>query len=118
METEYIEIKGLAVFCKIGVPEEERKTAQRLLLDLRLVPLRPFSEMGDDLTATVDYDALSRDAKQFCEASRYHLIETLADALTRRLIGRFPLREAALTVKKFILPDTEYVSVYSVKRRD
>ncbi|MEO8206806.1 MAG: dihydroneopterin aldolase, partial [Chthoniobacterales bacterium] len=92
MKTEFIEIKGLEVFCHIGVPDEERKSSQRLLLDFCLIPLNPFRQMEDEITATVDYDALTRDVKQFCEGQCCKLIETLADKITDYLISRYPLR--------------------------
>lgn len=118
MNPEFIEIKGLEVACHIGVPDEERQSAQRLLLDFNLIPLNAFSQMKDNLDATVDYDALTRDVKQFCTSHSCKLIETLADEITSYIIAKYPLSSVSLRVKKFILPDTEYVAVHSLKRQD
>jgi hypothetical protein len=43
------------------------------------------------------------------------LIETLADELADRLIAEFSLRWIEVTIRKFILPQTDWVSV-SVRR--
>ena len=52
-----IEIRGLEVFARVGVPEEERQVAQRLLIDFRFAAdLQPVAQ-NDDLELTVDYAA-------------------------------------------------------------
>jgi FolB domain-containing protein len=106
-----IEIRGLAVMAHVGVPEQERKYAQRLLIDLRFAAVKQPEKLQDDLALTVDYDALSRRVNEIVEESSYRLIETLADELISVLMKEFFLRWMELTIRKFILPQTEWVSV-------
>lgn len=110
-----IGIKGLEVMAHVGVPEEERRVAQRLLIDLRFAAVNQPAELHDDLAFTVDYDALSRRVAEIAVERPRKLIETLADEVTAVLLKEFSLRWIELTIRKFILPQTEWVSV-SVRR--
>ena len=106
-----IEIHGLEVFARIGVPDEEQQTPQRLLIDLRFAAgLQPTS-LNDDLALSVDYFAVSQRAAAIAKECPRRLIETLSDDLSTRLIPEFSLRWIEVTIRKFILPQTEWVSI-------
>ena len=104
-------IKGLAVECHVGVPDEERAHPQRLLIDVTLVPRTAFADLQDDLTHTADYDAAARRIATVAAERPRKLIETLAADLTAMLLSEFPLTAAEVEIHKFILPQTEYVAV-------
>jgi FolB domain-containing protein len=112
MSTErIIIIQGLEVLARVGVPEEERASAQRLLIDLRFAALAQPESLHDDITRTVDYHALSLRVVEISVAHPRKLIETLADELAEALLSEFSLRWVEVTIRKFILPNTEWVSV-------
>lgn len=104
-------IKSLSVECHIGVPDEERAQPQRLLIDATLVPRTPFADLNDDLALTADYDAASRRISAIAAERPRKLIETLAADLAAMLLQEFPLLAAEVEIRKFILPQTEYVAV-------
>lgn len=106
-----IEIRGLEVSACVGVPEEERSAPQRLLLDLRFASLDQPDDLGDDINLTVDYHALFLKVKEMAGGRPRKLIETLADEIAATLRDEFRLRWIEVTVRKFILPATEWVSV-------
>lgn len=106
-----IEIKGLSVAAFIGVPDEERKQEQRLCFDLRFVALLQPKMLNDNIIATVDYAAVSQRLEQIVQEQPYRLIETVADEITETLLEEFRLRWIEVTVRKFILPNAEYVAV-------
>lgn len=110
-----IEIRGLEVDVCVGVPEEERSTPQRLLLDLRFASVDQPCDLGDDITRTVDYHAVSLRVVALARERTRKLIETLADEMAAALLSEFRLRWIEITVRKFILPRTEWVAV-SVRR--
>ena len=112
MSTErIIVIQGLEVLARVGVPEEERESPQRLLIDLRFAALAQPESLHDDITRTVDYHALSLRVAEISVARPRKLIETLADELAESLLSEFSLRWVEVTIRKFILPNTEWVSV-------
>ena len=106
-----IEIRGLEVFARVGVPEEERQVAQRLLIDFRFAAdLQPVAQ-NDDLELTVDYAAVAQRVEDIVDEHPRRLIETLADELAVLLLPEFSLAWIEVTIRKFILPRTEWVSV-------
>jgi len=110
-----IEVRGLEIDAFIGVPEGERSAPQRLLFDLRFAALDQPVDLGDEIGRTVDYHAVSLRVGEVVGERPRKLIETLADEVALALLGAFPLRWIEITIRKFILPNAEWVSV-SVRR--
>ncbi len=106
-----ISIAGLEVDCHIGVPDEERAVAQRLLIDLRLFPRVPFDALDDDIAQTVDYSLVSTQAREWAAEEPLKLIETLAAKIAENLLRHHPITAVEVEVRKFILPETRFVSV-------
>ncbi len=108
-----IRINGLELRCHIGVPAEERAQAQRLTANIELTAPAPFGTLGEELTRTIDYDALARRlttlAEEDCAGTR--LIETLAERLARCCVDEFGAPRARVEVVKYILPNTAGCSV-------
>jgi dihydroneopterin aldolase len=112
-----IHIKQLEVFARIGVPDDERSHPQRLTVSMTFWPVVQGNELGDDLARTVDYAAVCAETKIFVNPRSDRLIETLADALASHLLGAFEIRRITLELRKFILPDVEFVSVTVTRDR-
>lgn len=106
-----IVIKGLEVMARVGVPDAERKTPQRLLVDVVIESLTPFSVLDDDIARTVDYDTASRRIMALAAERPRRLIETLANEIAGMIVSEFPAARATVEVRKFILPNTECVAV-------
>lgn len=117
MTADRIEIRGLEVDAHIGVPEEERSNPQRLLLDVSLTPRRSFSAMPDSIAATVDYQAVCQRLKALATEHPRQLIETLADDAAETVLREFAVAAVEITIRKFILPDTEFVAVHCRRGR-
>lgn len=118
MTHDWIEIRGLQVESRIGVPDTERAEPQRLLVDVRMQPLRSFSTMPDEISATVDYFAVSERIKSLAATRPRQLIETLADEVADTVLRGFAVDRVEVTIRKFILPDTEHVAVHCVRERN
>jgi len=110
-----ISIQGLELQSHIGVPEEERAQPQRLLADLRFASIHQPPDLGDELSLTVDYHAVALMATAIAGEGSRRLIETLADEMAATLLQEFALQWIELTIRKFILPQTEWVGV-SIRR--
>jgi dihydroneopterin aldolase len=93
------------------VPEKERENTQKLCFDLRFAALLQPEILNEDLLLTVDYAAVSQRLEELVQIRPRRLIETLADEIASSLLEEFNLRWIEVTVRKFILPNTEYVSV-------
>ena len=113
-----IEIRGLELTARVGVPDGERAHPQRLLFDLRFATTDQPPDLGDEISRTVDYHAVALRVTAIVEERPRKLIETLADDLASLLLGEFDLRWIEITVRKFILPNAEWVSVTIRRQAD
>lgn len=106
-----IKIRGLKVRTRIGVPDEERAEWQELQVDVEMQPRTGFSEMNDEIGATVDYHAVCVEISRLAEAGSRKLIETLADEIADLVLTRHSAIAVTVHIRKFILPETEWVGV-------
>ena len=74
-------IKGLKVKAVIGVFDWEKQIRQNLVLDLDLRADVAHTAASDTLEEAVDYKAISKRVAEFVEASRFQLVESLAEAV-------------------------------------
>ncbi|MEY2528338.1 MAG: 7,8-dihydroneopterin aldolase/epimerase/oxygenase [Verrucomicrobiota bacterium] len=116
-ESNCVRIQKLEVQAQIGVPAEERISPQRLTFNLTLWPLRAFEALQDDIERAVNYATVCEEAKKFVGERRDRLIETLADALARHLLEKFEVRKITIELRKYVLPETEFVSVTVTRDR-
>jgi dihydroneopterin aldolase len=112
-----IHIEQLEVLARIGVPDEERSQPQRLTITMTFWPMRPGGALGDNLDRTVDYAAVCAETRKFVDARSDRLIETLADALANHLLGSFEIQRITLELRKFVLPEVQFVSVTVTRNR-
>ena len=112
-----IRIEQLEVFAHIGVPDDERSQLQRLTISITFWPMRNGRELGDDIGRTVNYAAVCAETKNFVHNRSDRLIETLADALAHHLLEVFEIRRIAIELRKFVLPDVQFVSVTVTRDR-
>lgn len=106
-----IQISQLELSAVIGVPDEERAVAQRLTVSLVLEPRGGFEGLGDEIEKTVDYFSVSKAVQALARSRPRRLIETLATEIAALLLAEFPLRSVEVELRKYILPDTEFVAV-------
>jgi dihydroneopterin aldolase len=112
-----VHVEGLEIFAHVGVPDEERSAPQRLSFNLIFWPVRPFSELHDEIGKAVDYANVCAEVKRFVESRHDKLIETLANALAFHLLDAFQIRRITVELRKYILPEVEFVSVTVTRER-
>ncbi|HEY2139795.1 MAG TPA: dihydroneopterin aldolase [Chthoniobacterales bacterium] len=112
-----IHIEGLEVSAHIGVPAEERAAVQRLTFNVTYWPARPMQELNDEIGRAVNYATVCAELRKFVAQSEIRLIETLANALALHLLATFEIRRVTVELRKFILPEVEFVSVKVTRAR-
>ncbi len=110
-------LKGLELDCHIGVPDEERACAQRLLVDIELVSPLPFVAMQEDIECSINYFTLSQRLVELAQEEPIKLIETLASKLAACCVEEFGALEATIELHKFIMPNMSYSAVRTSLRR-
>lgn len=93
-------IEGLTAEAVIGVYEWEKRIKQTLLFDLEMEHDNRIPAQLDDLTKTLDYEAISNHVLAFCDTHVFELIETLAEQLSASILESFKVPHMTLTVRK------------------
>ena len=93
-------LNDLKIDTIIGIYDWERETLQTLGFDLEMDWDIRSAANSDDISDTLDYGAIAQTIVSFVEASRYQLIETLAEDLSALLLDRFPIPKLKLTLSK------------------
>jgi dihydroneopterin aldolase len=90
----------------------ERSEAQRLLISLEMAT-DSFSHAAstDNIAWTINYADVVQHVKKITAHRARKLLETLAEEIAADLLKSFPIRKVTLEIKKFVLPETQYVSV-------
>lgn len=83
---------------------------QRIVVNVIIWPRANFDSLKDDIDRTVNYVELCRTTREFVQSRQWKLIETLVSDLASELLERFPLAAVEVEVRKFVLPNTAFVS--------
>jgi len=110
--SDYITIRNLEVWCHIGVPDEERAARQKLLVSVSFKTYSVAKAAAlDDLELTTNYFAVGERVKEIAAERPRKLIETLAEEIAQKLLAEFGLGKLRVEIRKFILPDAEWVGI-------
>lgn len=112
-----ISIVDLEVFYRVGVPDAERAQPQRLLLTVEMEADFTVAARSNDIADTIDYFAVSQRLLKFGEGRSWKLIEKLATDIANTILIEFKPASVMVEVKKFIIPETRYVSVSLSRKR-
>ena len=106
-----IHIEQLEVSARIGVPDEERATPQRLTVSISFWPDHEAGDLADKIEKAVDYSTVADETRSFVRDQSVNLIETLADRLAMHLLKYFRMQKVTIELRKFPFEDAKYVSV-------
>jgi len=113
-----IAIRDLEVECVVGVFEEERNRAQKVYLDVEFAVDVAAAAGRQDLAGLFDYYRASHEIRDLVVEGRYHLIESMAEAVARYAIEELSVPEVLVRVKKpGALPEARQVEVRITRRR-
>ena len=112
-----IKIVDLEVFYRVGVTEEERAQPQRLLISVAMDFDFSAAAVSDRIEETINYFAVAQDLLNFGKARTWKLLEKLASDSTEMILDRYNPHSVQLEIKKFPLPQAQYVSVSLTKTR-
>lgn len=95
-----LSINQLKVLTTIGIYPWEQAIRQPLLLDLQLGGDLHQAALQDDLTQSVNYDAVAASVTSYLQQNRFLLIERVAEEVAERLLQQFSLAWVKITVTK------------------
>lgn len=112
-------ISNLALHTRVGVTDTEQSQPQRLTVSLVLTPTHGFDRLDDRIEHTINYSSVCKAVRELAaSAPPRRLIETLAGDIAALVLARFEYCAAVeVELRKYILPDTDYVAVRLSRRR-
>ena len=111
-----IVVANLELHARVGVTDAEQARPQRLTVCLTLTPARGFDGLGDRIEDTVNYSAVCAAVRTLAADGSRRLIETLAGDIASAILARFACSAVEVELRKYILPDTDYVAVRLSRR--
>src|SRR5205085_5144619 len=105
-----IHIEQLEVSSVIGVSEHERKTPQRLTINISFWPRRETHDMADKIGQTINYVLVGEETQRFVHAQAVNLIEKLTEQIAGHLLKNFRIQKKTVEIRKFTLEHAKYVS--------
>lgn len=93
-------LQGLEIKCIIGIFDWERKTRQKVRIDLEFPADIRRAAKSDRIENTLDYKRIAKRTIDFVSKSRFYLIETLTEKLAALLLKEFRLNEIKVRVSK------------------
>ena len=111
-------IKGLKAASVIGCYDWERDIRQTLVIDLELKADFTRAVQTDALDDALDYAAIAQRVIAACDASRFQLLEALAEHLAALLLAEFAITGLRMTITKpGAVPEAEGVGVVIERAR-
>ncbi|OGJ59933.1 hypothetical protein A2881_02255 [Candidatus Peribacteria bacterium RIFCSPHIGHO2_01_FULL_55_13] len=96
-------ITDLELWTRIGVPDEERKAEQRILVTIELQgDLSPVGK-SDDVSKGIDYEMLTNEVRALAKTER-KTIERLAEDIAAMIIALYNPESVKVSVWKEPLP--------------
>ncbi|MDX1497213.1 MAG: dihydroneopterin aldolase [Salinisphaeraceae bacterium] len=93
-------LKDLQVDTVIGIYDWERKITQTVHLDLEMATDIRKAAASDAIEDTLDYKAVAKRLISFVSESRFELVESLAEAITRIVVTEFNVPWVKLSLNK------------------
>lgn len=95
-----VRIRGLKVEAIVGVHDWERRLPRPVVIDLELAADVTRAAKSDALKDALDYAAVAQTVSAFAAASKFQLIETLAERLAAKLQKDFGVAWLKVEVHK------------------
>lgn len=105
-------VTNLSVETIIGILPHERINPRQVLISFELHTDTSTAAGSDDIADAVDYAGASKRIIELITASRFQLIETLAERVAQLLLDTYPVNTVVVEVRKpAALSDAESVGV-------
>ena len=101
----------------VGVTDEERATPQRLLITVDLHYDFSSAAVTDRIEKAINYYDVAQELLKYGEGRSWKLLEKLVANIVDSMIAKFRPQAVTVEVKKFSIPQANYVSVNLTKTK-
>lgn len=99
-----ITLNNMVFFGYHGAMSEEQEIGGRFEVDIDLLGDFKQASNSDDLSKAVDYQKAYESIKQIIEGEKYNLIEGLAEAVAKKILGEFEVSRVNVRLRKRNVP--------------
>ncbi|HLG52573.1 MAG TPA: dihydroneopterin aldolase [Steroidobacteraceae bacterium] len=93
-------LTALSTEAVIGIFDWEREIRQRIEIDLEMSVDLAAATKRDSIEDTLNYKSVAKQVLALVEASRFRLVETLAEHVACLVLTEFPVERVRVTVHK------------------
>lgn len=93
-------IHALKTEAIIGIFDWERQVKQTVILDIEISADITKAALSDSIDDTLNYKRIAKRVLAFVEASKFHLVETLAEHIAMLLLEEFGVAWVGLSLSK------------------
>ena len=93
-------LTSLSTEAVIGIFDWEREVRQRIEIDLEMSFDLSAAARSDSIDDTLNYKSVAKRVLAFVEASRFQLVEALAEHVAVLVLAEFPVAKVRVTVHK------------------
>ncbi len=93
-------LHGIETQCVVGVWEWEKQITQKIVVDLDMKADIAKSAATDELEDTLNYKAVAESVIEMLEASRFQLIETMAEEVAKLVMSSFSVSWVKVRINK------------------
>lgn len=114
-------LSGVRLESRVGVPEEERRSPQEVVVDVELQADTRRAAASDDPSDAVDYARVREVLAAVASERPRRLIETLAEDMARAVLREFAVARVRLLLRKpaaLRRENVDYAGVEIVRERD
>jgi FolB domain-containing protein len=112
-----ITIVELEVFYHVGVSDQERAAAQRLLVTADMTFDFASAAISDRIEKTINYQDVAQELIKFGGNRSWKLLEKLVSNLADMILAKYHPQAVMVEVKKFSIPQARHVSVSLTRSR-
>ncbi len=93
-------IRALKTEAIIGIFDWERQVKQTVLIDIEIGADIRKAALTDSIADTLNYKGVAKRVLAFVEASKFHLVETLAEHIAMLILEEFDIQWVSIVLSK------------------
>jgi 7,8-dihydroneopterin aldolase/epimerase/oxygenase len=114
-----VTVRGLVLWCSIGIRPSEREKKQRVRISVDLAAAPEAWHPGDDRHRIIRYDRIVAAIRTIAEARHHDLCEGLAERIATACLAEPRVRRVRVWVEKLdVIADAEAVGAILERGRD
>lgn len=106
-----IELNGIEIDVRLGVPDWERHNPQKVVIDLEFTIDAGKASRTDDLLHTINYAAVVESLRSLLASREWKLLETMIEDIVHMLAREYRMDRGRIRIEKFVMAGQKSVAI-------